>query len=365
MLVLGMPLADVAARDYSPVWIINPERFAAIAYSPSTGKYGYSYNYRSRSAAERMALEHLPQPDARIVCWVQAGFCALALGDDKSEWGVGYSYGRGARTEDARAAAVEECGKRTTHPHLAVLVLSDGQVVWDTAPDAAASPGNREPGDKAKTEADRTSQFPAAFPTAAIGQANITPAPKPLVQMSPSPTEKKRSLDEIFKYGKTESSTTPAQGIAQASSWQISWDAFLTVVEQELNRLPANAVGPWDGKEVTWEGTVQDMEVMTAKNVVRLVVGMQERTLSIKGRPVTANRVMIFVPMTYENMGPAQIGAKVRFKTIIAPIDAAHPAVFADAGKDGGKGFLVIFTRGGTLLKQVGADEKEKVGSRK
>src|SRR4051812_10555301 len=160
MLVLGMPLADVAARDYSPVWIINPERFAAIAYSPSTGKYGYSYNYRSRSAAESAALEHLPQPDARIVCWVQAGFCALAKGDDKSEWGVGYSYGKGARTEDAREAAVEECGKRTTHPYLAVLLLSDGQLVWDHAPDAPAAQKTPESGDQTKTEHKQANQFP-------------------------------------------------------------------------------------------------------------------------------------------------------------------------------------------------------------
>ena len=87
-----------------------------------------------------------------------------------------------------------------------------------------------------------------------------------------------------------------------ASAWQTSWDAFLTLVEQELNRLPPNAPGPWEGQEVTWEGTVQDMEVMTAKNFVRLVFDMPERTLSIKGKPVTARGVMIFVPMTYENM---------------------------------------------------------------
>src|SRR5947199_10838755 len=92
MLMLGLSGGDAAARDFRPVWVIDPNKFAAIAYSPSTGKYGYSYNYASRSAAEKVALQHLPQPDARIVCWVQAGFCALALGDDKSEFGVGWSY---------------------------------------------------------------------------------------------------------------------------------------------------------------------------------------------------------------------------------------------------------------------------------
>src|SRR5262249_12323555 len=78
------------------------------------------------------------------------------------------------------------------------------------------------------------------------------------------------------------------QASTPASAWQTSWDAFLTLVEQELNRLPPNAPGPWEGKEVTWEGTVQDMEIMTPKNLVRLVFDMPERMLSIKGKPVTA-----------------------------------------------------------------------------
>jgi hypothetical protein len=140
-----------------------------------------------------------------------------------------------------------------------------------------------------------------------------------------------------------------------ASAWQTSWDAFLTLGEQELNRLPPNAPGPWEGKEVTWEGTVQDMEIMTAKNLVRLVFDMPARTLSIQGKPVTASTVMIFVPMNYENMGGGQVafqkGTKVRFKTTIAPLDANHRAVSAQTNPESGKGFLLIFTKGGTILK--------------
>src|SRR5262245_60450385 len=48
--------------------------FAAIAYSPATGKYGYSYNYSSRSAAMRRALTQCPQADAKIVGWVEGGY---------------------------------------------------------------------------------------------------------------------------------------------------------------------------------------------------------------------------------------------------------------------------------------------------
>jgi uncharacterized protein DUF4189 len=392
MLILGLGLGAAAARDFRQVWVIDPERFAAIAYSPSTGKYGYSYNYRSRSAAETAALEHLPQPDARIVCWVKAGFCALAKGDDISECGVGWSYGKGARTEDAREAAVEDCGKKTTHPYLALLVLSDGQLVWDHAPDNPGARENREFGDNGNVEGKQTSQSPVEFPATPIPQANASPAPKQLGKLSPSMMEQlssagdekrksqsavetgnasivqpnkeqgqteKKSLSEIFQFGKsskpagaaTDPSPRHAKESAATGAWQTSWDAFLTLVEQQLNQLPPNAVGPWEGKEVTWEGTVQDMEVMTTKNVVRLVVAMPQRTLSIKGNPATADRVMIFVPMTYENMGPAKIGAKIRFKTTIAPIDAAHRAVSTQATKETGKGFLLIFTKGGTISK--------------
>jgi hypothetical protein len=132
---------------------------------------------------------------------------------------------------------------------------------------------------------------------------------------------------------------------------QTSWDGFLTLVEQELNRLPANAAGPWDGKEVSWKGTVSDMEVLTGKNLIRLVFDMPERTLTIKGQPVVARSLMIFVPMEYENLGAVKKGATVGFKTTIAPIDKNHSSVSAQPGKESNKGFLLVFTRGGTILK--------------
>lgn len=167
------------------------------------------------------------------------------------------------------------------------------------------------------------------------------PRGKQIEKLSPS-------MMEFLKSSKSGSQSNVEQTRGSLSA---TWDTFLTLVEQELNRASPSAPAPWEGKEVTWEGTVRDMEVMMDKNLVRLVLDMPERTLTIKGNPVTANKVMIFVPMNYENMGPAQEGAKVRFKTTIAPIDANHPAVSAQTSKDGGKGFLLIFTKGGTILK--------------
>jgi hypothetical protein len=286
---IGMLILAVSQADGRHTWYGDPDTFAAIAYSPSTGRYGYSYNYRSRSAAEKAALEHLPLPDARIVCWVQAGICALALGDDKSVWGVGWIYGNGARTEDARKGAVEDCGKRTTHPYLALLLLSDGQLVWDHGPADPAAQESRDP----------------------------------------------------------------------AGKWQTSWDAFLTLVEEKLNRLPPDAAGPWEGKDVSWEGTVRQIEVMKDKSLI-LALDMPRRELSIKGEPVVANTVFMFVPVTNDQQSAAP-KARDRIRVTARLVaDQAHTLYLENNDAHGravsvarvkGKGFLVIQANVGTILK--------------
>jgi serine/threonine-protein kinase len=115
---------------------IRNDSFAAIAYSPATGTYGLAYNYSSRESAEKAALEDCGEQDAQITCWVKKGFCALALGNDKSCWGVGWSYGNGASTDKARKFALDDCRKRTTGAHIEAYLSSDGQVVWKRTLDA-------------------------------------------------------------------------------------------------------------------------------------------------------------------------------------------------------------------------------------
>ena len=110
---------------------INSNSFAAIAYSRSTGKYAYGYDYRSRKAAEKAALEKCDAADAFIANWVNFGFAALALGNDKSCVGIGYVYGNGCRVIDAKNAALEDCRKCTTGAYIAVVLSSDGQFLWD------------------------------------------------------------------------------------------------------------------------------------------------------------------------------------------------------------------------------------------
>jgi hypothetical protein len=115
---------------------IDEDSFAAVAYSPSTGEFYYAYNYGDRWEAQQAALNACHAKDARIVCWVNNGFCALAVGDDKSAWGVGYEYGDSANNTAAINTALAECRKRTTGAHIVVCLSSDGQYVYQPQPRA-------------------------------------------------------------------------------------------------------------------------------------------------------------------------------------------------------------------------------------
>lgn len=143
-LLAAVGVFTTAARATASTIEINGHSFAAIAYSPATGKYGYAYNHRSRSAAEKAALDQCGAEDARIVCWVNRGFCALALGDDKTCWGVGWQYGGGSSNDDAKKTALDECGKRTTGAHIAVCLSSDGQYIWEPSKSAIVIRPNGE-----------------------------------------------------------------------------------------------------------------------------------------------------------------------------------------------------------------------------
>src|SRR5262249_48977445 len=107
------------------VIVFSGSTYAAIAYSPATGNYGYAYNHGSRAAAETAAIRYCKADDARIVTWVNNGFCALALGDDQEAWGVGWSYGDGATNTYAKTRALQEARKRTTNAKIILCVCSE------------------------------------------------------------------------------------------------------------------------------------------------------------------------------------------------------------------------------------------------
>jgi hypothetical protein len=114
----------VAGVAKSDVIYFYGSTYAAIAYSPATGKFGYGYNCGSRASAEAMALNNCPAADARIVTWVNNGFCSLALGDNKSRWGTGYSWGAGATNTAARNTALANCRARTSGARIVLCVCS-------------------------------------------------------------------------------------------------------------------------------------------------------------------------------------------------------------------------------------------------
>ena len=125
----GTVAASVVPAARADVIAIDETSYAAIAYSPATGQYGYAYNYRSRSAAENAALRNCRGSDARIVAWVNNGFCSLALGDSQSCWGACRSYGSGASTREANGFALRECNSRTGGARIVVCLSSDGQFI--------------------------------------------------------------------------------------------------------------------------------------------------------------------------------------------------------------------------------------------
>jgi tetratricopeptide (TPR) repeat protein len=109
---------------------IDPDSFAAIAYSPSAQEYYYAFGHEDRWSAEKAALSVSKAKDTKIVAWVNNGFIALALGDEKEHWGYATTYGDGASADEAAKNAVGECNKRTTHAYIALVLSSDGQYLW-------------------------------------------------------------------------------------------------------------------------------------------------------------------------------------------------------------------------------------------
>src|SRR5205809_1353261 len=55
--------------------------YGAIAYSPSTGRHGWSSRARDQATAERTALDYCAAPDARIAVGGYNTHLALAVAD--------------------------------------------------------------------------------------------------------------------------------------------------------------------------------------------------------------------------------------------------------------------------------------------
>ena len=100
----------------------------------------YAYGYYSRWAAERAGRSTAVRRTMHALsAGCKAGFIALALGDDPEHWGVGWSYGNGGSTAEAKGNALEECQARTTGTRVVLLLLSDGQLIREAQSKEPAS----------------------------------------------------------------------------------------------------------------------------------------------------------------------------------------------------------------------------------
>jgi hypothetical protein len=87
---------------------VADDNYGAIAYSPSTGNYGYSYDYSSRGEAERSALTRCKKDDCVIKVWFKNSCGALAKAGNGA---LGYSWAASNR-EEAESEALSQCRKR-------------------------------------------------------------------------------------------------------------------------------------------------------------------------------------------------------------------------------------------------------------
>jgi hypothetical protein len=146
--------------------------YAAIAYAPSTGNFRYSYNYGSRYSAEQAALRGMSEKDAKIVCWVNRGFCALALGDDVGAYGTGWEYGDDASNTEAMDTALRNCRERTKGARIAICLVSDGQYIYEPKPPKVTTPVETKP---AASASPLFPSFPEFNPLAPQSPSQFTP----------------------------------------------------------------------------------------------------------------------------------------------------------------------------------------------
>jgi len=95
--------------------------YGAIAYSPSSGAWGYSYNYGSRGAAEGRALREcrVRGSGCRSIVWFRNACGALASGN-----GNAYGWAWNTSRATARRRALRECRARTSGCRIRVDVCS-------------------------------------------------------------------------------------------------------------------------------------------------------------------------------------------------------------------------------------------------
>jgi hypothetical protein len=110
---------DANSYDKTDFW-------AAIAYSESTGKFGASCNWTADVNASRAARENCNASDARTVVMCNNGWCALALGEDRANWGVGWGEDR----PSAEKFALQSAKERTRNAKIVFSINAREMRLW-------------------------------------------------------------------------------------------------------------------------------------------------------------------------------------------------------------------------------------------
>jgi hypothetical protein len=116
VLAVLMTGIGMLAVEASPV----SAHYAAIAFSPKTGVYGYSDNCKSLLQAKKLALKNCNADDATVVGWARNAYAALAVGDKQDV----YAWGWGNTQAQAEAMALRWCSQQTTNCFIRVSVYS-------------------------------------------------------------------------------------------------------------------------------------------------------------------------------------------------------------------------------------------------
>ena len=97
------------------------EVYGAIAYSPSTGRFGSSWNSRSPEGAERQAMSMCNRSDCRVLMPLANNCGALAVARNG-----GYIWATGATLYDAKLRTSNRCTQKYGGCKLICSVCSRG-----------------------------------------------------------------------------------------------------------------------------------------------------------------------------------------------------------------------------------------------
>jgi hypothetical protein len=96
------------------------DTYGAIAFSPSTGRWGYGNGYPTKAEAIARARRECGRSDAKTN-WCKNSWIALAISNESSGgWGSAWGETKAA----ARSAAIAECLSRNPDAHVVICIPS-------------------------------------------------------------------------------------------------------------------------------------------------------------------------------------------------------------------------------------------------